>query len=329
VITRRRFLTGSVITLTPIGATASAQEYKAGKVSRIGVLTNYPSSPSRFSTFIMTMRDLGYVEGRDFVLEIRSAEHKPDRLPALAAELANLKVDIIITGGDSEVRAAKQATRTIPIVMAPSGDPVAAGYVASFAKPGGNITGLSWMSPELSAKLLEVLKATVPRLARVAVLWNAANPVKMLDFDKTRRAAEALGITVSSIEVRSLADFEMAFAKIVRERSDGLLSLVDEVLNPRVFPRIAQFAVQERLPSILGQPEYATAGGLLGYGPTVTEVYRRAAVYVDRILKGAKPGDLPIEQPTRLEFVINAKTAKALGLTIPQSLLARADEVIQ
>jgi putative tryptophan/tyrosine transport system substrate-binding protein len=176
------------------------------------------------------------------------------------------KVDIIITGGDSEVRAAKQATRTIPIVMAPSGDPVAAGYVASFAKPGGNITGLSWMSPELSAKLLELLRDTVPRLARVAVLWNATNPVKVLDFDKTRQAAQALGLTVSSIEVRSSADLEMAFAKIVRDRPDGLLPLVDEVLAPNVFRRIAQFAMRERLPSILGEPEYATAGGLVAYG---------------------------------------------------------------
>ena len=214
-----------VLALSLALAPLAAEAQQTGKVPRIGVLTNYPLSPSRFSTFIMTMRDLGYVEGRDFVLEFRSAEHNPDRLPALAAELANLKVDIIITGGDSEVRAAKQATETIPIIMTPSGDPVSAGYVASFAKPGGNVTGLSWMSPELSGKLLEVLKDTVPRVTRVAVLWNAANPVKRLDFDQTRRAAESLGLKVSSVEVRSSASFEMAFTKIVRERPDALLSL--------------------------------------------------------------------------------------------------------
>jgi putative tryptophan/tyrosine transport system substrate-binding protein len=191
---------------------AAAQE--ATKVYRIGILANYPVSPS--ITFINAMRGLGYVEGQNFVLVIRSAEQKPERLPALAAELVNLKVDIIITGGDSEVRAAKQATETIPIIMAPSGDPVSAGYVASFAKPGGNVTGLSWMSPELSGKLLEVLKDTVPRVTRVAVLWNAANPVKRLDFDQTRRAVELLGLKISSVEVTSLAGFETAFTKIVR-----------------------------------------------------------------------------------------------------------------
>jgi putative ABC transport system substrate-binding protein len=277
----------------------------------------------------MAMRDLGYVEGRNLILEFQSADGKPDRLPALAAKLVKLKVDVIMTGGDSEVRAAREVTGTIPIVMAPSGDPVTAGFVASFSKPGGNITGLSWMSPELSAKLLELLKETIPRLSRVGVLWNAANPVKLLDFDKTRRAAQAFGLTVSSIEVRSVADLEPAFAKVARERPDALLPLIDEVLAPSTFPRIAQLAMAQRLPSILGEPGYAVAGGLLGYGPTIRELNQRAAVYVDRILKGAKPADLPVEQPTKFELVINVKTAKALGLTIPQSVLLRADHIIE
>jgi len=286
-------------------------------------------TPPRFGTFVTAMRDLGYVEGRNLVLDFRSADGKPDQLPALAAELVTLKVDVIMTGGDSELQAARAATGTIPIVMAPSGDPVATGFVASFAKPGGNITGLSWMSPELSAKLLELLKQAIPRLARVAVLWNAANRVKLLDFDKTRRAARALGLTVSSIEIRLVPDLEAAFAKITRERPDALLPLIDEVLAPSVFPRIARFVTSQRLPSILGEPGYAAAGGLLGYGPTIAELNQRAAVYVDRILRGTKPADLPIEQPTKFELVINLKTAKALGLTIPQSLLVRADEIIQ
>jgi putative ABC transport system substrate-binding protein len=323
---RRAFLagTGAVLLAAPLAAAQRAE-----KVVHIGVLSTYPMTPSRFGTFVTAMRELGYVEGRNLILDFRSADGKPDQLPALAASLVTLKVDVIMTGGDSELRAAKHATETIPIVMAPSGDPVTAGFVTSFARPGGNITGLSWMSPELSAKLLELLKQTMPRLVRVAVLWNAANPVKLLDFDKTRRSAHTLGLTVSSVEIRSVPDLEVAFAKIARERPDALLPLIDEVLAPSVFPRIARFAMAQHLPSILGEPGYAAAGGLLGYGPTIAELNQRAAVYVDRIVRGTKPADLPIEQPTKFELVINLKTAKALGLTIPPSLLQRADEVIQ
>jgi putative ABC transport system substrate-binding protein len=324
----RRIGLAVVLAVSLMLAPLAAEAQQPTKAYRVGLLSNFPVSPN-FGVFVMAMRDLGYIEGRNLVLEFRSAGYKPDRLPALAAELVNLRVDIIITGGDSEVRAAQKATRTIPIVMAPSGDPVAAGYVVSLARPGGNITGLSWMSPDLSAKLLEVLKDTVPRLRRVAVLWNAANPVKVLDFDKTRRAAQTLGLTMSSMEVKSSSDFETAFAKIALDRPDGLLTLVDEVFAPSVFPQIAQFAMKERLPSIVGQPQYAAAGGLVAYGPTMTEVYQRAAVYVDRILKGAAPADLPVEQPTKFHLIINMKTAKILGLTIPQSLLIRADEIIQ
>ena len=260
---RRTFLGVSAGGLLAAPLAAEAQQPQGSY--RIGFLCDYPYSPARaFSrVFLPTLRDLGYVEGRNLRVEVRSANQHSELLPTLAAELVRLNVDVIVTAGDGEVRAAKLATGWIPIVMAPSGDPVATGFVASFAKPGGNITGLSWMSPELSAKLLELLKQTIPRLARVAVLWNAANRVKLLDFDKTRRAAHALGLAVSSIEIRSVPDLEAAFAKIARERPDALLPLIDEVLAPSVFPRIARFATSQRLPSILGEPGYAAAGGLL------------------------------------------------------------------
>jgi putative ABC transport system substrate-binding protein len=313
------------LTLAPF----AAEGQQAGKSYRIGILSTYPVGPFFRDPFVAALRELGYVEGQNLVLEIRSANNIPERLPALAAELARLNVDVIVTGGDSEVRAAKQTTRTIPIVMSPSGDPVRAGYVASLARPGGNITGLSWMSPDLSAKLLEVLRDAVPHLSRVAVLWNAGNPVKVIDFNETRRAAQRLGVTVVSVEVRAATDLGTAFTAIARAHPDAVLPLVDEVLSPVSFPRIADLALKQRLPSILGQPQYAAAGGLMAYGPTMVEVFRRAASYVDKILKGAKPADLPVEQPTKFELVVNLKTAKALGLTIPQQLLLRADEIIQ
>jgi putative ABC transport system substrate-binding protein len=305
----------------------------ARKGFRIGYLiSSGPSLPLQDPlprVFVPAMRDLGYVEGDNLVIEIRRADNKPERLPALAAELVRLNVDVIVTRGDGEVRAAKQATGTIPIVMAPSGDPVRAGYVASLARPGGNVTGLSWASPDLSAKLLEVLKDTVPNLSRIAVLWNAANPMKVLDFNETQRAAQTLGLTVYSIEMKAPSDLEAALAAITRTRPDALLMLVDDVLALGMYPRIADFAVKQRLPSIIGEPRYAAAGGLMAYGPSVVDMLRRAATYVDKILKGAKPADLPVEQPTKFELVINLKTAKALGLTIPQSVLQRADQVIE
>ena len=326
---RRRFL--ALVSGGLLAAPLSAQAQLSEKKYRIGVLLSYPLEPNGLftKTFLPSLRDLGYVEGSNLVIEVRSANDHPERLPALAADLAQLKCDVIVTGGDSEVRAAKQATSSIPIVMAPSGDPVRAGYVASYARPGGNVTGLSWMSADLSAKLLEILKSTVPNLSRITVLWNAANPVKVLDFAETRRAAQTLGLTLLSIEVRTANELEGAFNAITRAHPDALLSLVDEVLSPATFPRIAAFAIKQRLPSILGQAFYPAAGGLIGYGPSLANVYNRAALYVDKILKGAKPADLPVEQPTKFEFIINLKTAKALGLTIPPSLLQRADQVIE
>ncbi len=326
---RRAFL--STVAGALLAAPLAAEGQQARKGFRIGYLISGPSLPQDPlpRVFVPAMRDLGYVEGDNLVIEIRRADNKPERLPALAAELVRLNVDVIVTRGDGEVRAAKQATSTIPIVMAPSGDPVRAGYVASLARPGGNVTGLSWVSPDLSAKLLEVLKDTVPNLSRIAVLWNAANPMKVLDFNETQRAAQTLALTVYSIEMKAPSDLEAAFAAITRTRPDALLMLVDEVLALGMYPRIADFAVKQRLPSIIGEPRYAAAGGLMAYGPSVVDILRRAASYVDKILKGAKPADLPVERPTKFELVINLKTAKALGLTIPPSLLARADQVIE
>jgi putative ABC transport system substrate-binding protein len=326
VIDRRTFLAGTGAVLLAVPLAAEAQQ--AGKAYRIGILATYPVGPSFRDSFVAALRELGYVEGQNFVLEIRSANNKPERLLDLAAELVRLNVDVIVTGGDGEVRAAMQTTKAIPIVMAPSGDPVRAGYVASLARPGGNVTGVSWMSPERSAKLLEVLRDAVPKMSRVAVLWNSANPVKVIDFGETQRAAQALRLTVSSIEVKAVKDFETAFTAITRAHPDALLILVDEVLSGEARPRIAEFALKRRVPSIAGSSGYAAAGGLIGDGPGL-EMYRLAARFVDKILKGAKPSDLPVEQPTKIELVINLKTAKALGLTIPQSLLQRADEIIQ
>jgi putative tryptophan/tyrosine transport system substrate-binding protein len=321
---RRAFVTGLG---TLLAAPVAAKAQQAPKVYRVGVLASFPMAPFFRDPFVATLRDLGYVEGQNLMLEIRSANNLAERLPALAAELVRLNVDVIVTGGDSEVIAAKQATTTIPIVMAPSGDPVRAGFVKSFARPGGNITGVSFVTPDLSPKLLEVLRDAVPDLSRIVVLWNAANSVKVIDFDETRRAAQALRLTVSSIEIKVLSELETAFSAITRARPDGLVILVDQLLSPLITPRIAQFAMQRRIPSIAGTTSYAVGGGLIGYGPT--GIFQIAAGQVARILKGASPANLPVAQPTRLELTLNLKTAKALGLTIPQSLLLRADHVIE
>ncbi len=323
---RRTFLgglTGGLLT-----ASLAAEAQQAGKVYRIGILANYPMGAFFPDPILAALRDLGYVEGQNILLEIRSANHFPERLPALAAELVRLKVDVIVTGGDSEVAAAKKATATIPIVMAASGDPVRSGFVASLARPGANITGVSFMSPDLSAKQLEVLRDALPNLSRIAVIWNAGNPVKAIDFDQTHRAAQALRLTVFSIEVKALSELETAFAAITRAHPDALLILIDQLLSHVIRPRIAQFAIQRRIPSIAGNSNYAAAGGLIGYGPTPAELNLITARQVASILNGANPAEIPVAQPSRLELVINLKAARALGLTIPQSLLLRADQVI-
>jgi putative tryptophan/tyrosine transport system substrate-binding protein len=325
VTTRREFVVGVAMLLGHPLAT----DAQTAKVYRIGILTNYPLAPFFRDPFLATLRDLGYVEGRNIVLEARSANNLAERLPGLASELVRLNVDVIVTGGDAEVAAAKQATTLTPIVMAPSGDPVRAGYVASLARPGGNITGVSFRSPDVNPKLLEILKAAIPNLSRVAVLWNSANPVKVFEFDETRRAAQARQLTIVSIEVKAIGDLEDAFAAISRARPDALFILVDQLLSPVIRPRIAQFAMRQRLPSVAANSGYAAAGGLIGYGPSTQEIYEIAAGQVAKILRGVSPRDLPVEQPSRLEFIINLKTAKAVGVTIPQSLLLRADQLIE
>ena len=303
-------------------------------VYRVGLLLRLPAgdpgSLRIFTEFVDGLRELGYVEGRNLTLERRSTQGSPEQARILADELVRLKVDVIVTGGDREVEIAKQATRTIPIVMAVSGDPVRSGFVSSLARPGGNVTGLSFVSPELSPKLLEILKEAVPNVRDVAAIWNAGNPVKRLDFDETQRAARALGVTLHSAEFKTPADLAASFATVTRVRPQALVILIDEVLNQTdVFTAVEEFALKHRLPSISGERRHADAGGLISYGPNTGALFRRAATYVDKILKGAKPADLPIEQPTKFQLVVNLRTAKALGISVPASLLVRADQVIE
>ncbi len=314
------------ILLVPLAAGAQ----QAGKVYRIGFLgTSSPATAGHLpQVFVQGLRALGYVEGQNITIEYRWAEGKLERLPDLVADLIRLKVDVIVSSASPAIRAAKQQTSTIPIVMAGATDPVGAGFVASLARPGGNVTGLSMLETELSGKRLELLKETLPNLSRVALLWNPTHPGQALALKDTQEAARALGVTLISMEVRTREDFESVFGAIAKERA-GALSVL---LNPLTFSHRGQLtalAAKHRLPAMYAIREFVDAGGLMAYGPSFPDSYRRAATYVDKILKGAKPGDLPVEQPTKLELVINIKTAKALGLTIPQSMFIRADEVIQ
>jgi putative tryptophan/tyrosine transport system substrate-binding protein len=310
---------------------AAAQQPK--KILRIGYLSNV--GPSRESTRVeaikMFLRELGYVEGQNIAFEYRYAEGKRDRLPELAAELVRLKVDIIVAlGGDPLILAAKNATKTIPIVMVGAGfDPVEAGFVESLARPGGNVTGLTNLGPELGGKRLELLKDAVPKVARVAVLSDPANPPNVREVKEVLPvAARALGLTIQPWEVRAADGFEKVFAALSKQRPDGLYVLGGLLMNANQ-KRIVGFALKSRLPSVYGRREAVEAGGLMSYAADLTASYRRVAYYVDRILKGAKPADLPVEQPTKFELVINLKTAKQIGLTIPQSMLYRADKVIK
>lgn len=307
----------------------AARAQPAGKVPRIGFITSRRRGPGS-EAFRQGLREHGWVEGQTIVIEWRYAdEGRLDLLPGLAAEVVNLRVDVIVTGsGEPVVLALKQATSTIPIVFAISADPVGSGLVASLARPGGNATGLTSLSPELGGKKLELLKEAVPGASRVAVLWNAAYPGKTLEFKDTQVAARALGVTLQSVEVRRPNDLPGAFSAITRGRPDALVTLT-EPLTLAHQRQIVDFAASKRLPMISGSGEFVESGGLLSYGASLRDLFRRAAGYVDKILKGAKPGDLPVEQPTKLELFINLRTARALGLTIPPSLLLRADQVIE
>jgi len=324
---RRSFLIGLV---TAAAAPLAAEAQAPSKIPLVGVLA--PGMPTtyvaRIEAFRQALRDLGWVEGQTIAFEYRYAEEKFERLPDLAAELVRLNVNLIVTTSAPGAEAAKRATAVIPIVFASHGDPVGTGHVASLARPGGNITGLSFMTPDLSPKRLELLKEAFPGITRVAVLWNAANRAKAGDWRTTQAAARLLGVTLQPHEVRRADDLASAFAAMPKQRPEALLTLDDPVmLSSRIS--IVAFAARERLPAIYGHREYADAGGLMAYGPNLADSYRRAALYVDKILKGAKPADLAVAQPTSFELIINLKTAGALGLTIPQSILRRADEVIE
>jgi putative ABC transport system substrate-binding protein len=317
-----------ILSLLTAPLTSSAQQ--TAKVPRLGLLI--PGSSSAFAprieAFRHGLRDLGYVEGRNITIEYRFAEGQDDRLPELVAELIRLQVDIMVTDGEAAILVAQHATTTILIVMAVSSDPVGIGYVASLARPGGNITGLSFMLTEVSGKRLELLQEAVPKLSHVAVLWDPANPSSTLGFKETQTAAHALGLPLQSLEVRGPDEFDQAFAAMTREHADALVVLS----NPLFFShrrQLAELAVKHRLPAIFLFREYVEAGGLMAYGANLNAMYRRAAYYVDRILKGTKPADLPVEQPVKFELVINLKTAQALDLTIPPTLLFRVDEVIK
>ncbi len=307
-----------------------AEAQQPTKIPRIGYLSgSSPStSPARRKAFQQGLRELGYVEGKNIIIEWRFAEEKFDRLPALAAELVRLKVDIIVTAGPQATRPAKQATSTIPIVMAQDPDPIGDGFVASLARPGGNITGLSSLAPELSGKQLELMKEIVPKLSHVAVFGTSINPGNAQNLREVELAAKAFGVKLQYLDVLSPNDIETAFQAASKPRADAVLMLPGSVLVLR-RAQLTDLAVKSRLPAIYPQTEFTEAGGLMYYGTNTPDLFRRAATYVDKILKGAKPGDLPVEQPTKFEFIINLKAAKQIGLTIPPNVLARADKVIR
>jgi putative ABC transport system substrate-binding protein len=298
------------------------------KLHRVGILDYGSADSDYWKAFRQRMRELGYVEGRNLAIEVRSASGKQNLLSSQAAELVKLKVDLIAVRGTTTAVAAKAATREIPIVMATGGDPIRAGLVSSLARPGGNVTGVVSISGELGAKLLELLKIFVPRVSRVAILLDETNPPSQIVAKNMQKGAGPLGMTTVTRGVRNPAEYGAAFEGLRRERSDALVIIG----SPALFTeraRLFELALKHRLPTMTGAREYTQAGGLLSYGTDYPHLFRRAAEYTDKILKGAKPGELPIEQPTKFELVVNLKTAKALGLTIPQSVLARADEVIR
>ncbi len=319
------------LALCLLAVPCAVEAQPAGKVFRVGVLTPaFPTSEPYppLEAFRQGLRALGYVEGQNLVLEYRYAAGF-ERLPALAAELVRLQVEVIVASGAPAIRAAQHTTRTIPIVMAGTDDPVATGLVASLARPGGNTTGLSFLSAELPGKRLELLKEAVPQSARVAVLAKAAGPSESIRWHTLTGAARALGLHLHIVEPRSAEELDTAFVAMTREGADALIVVADQALMDGLRGQIVDLAAKHRLPAMYDWKMYVDAGGLMSYGPSLSDTFRRAATYVDKILKGAKPADLPVEQPTKFALVINLKTAKALGLTIPPTVLFQADEVIQ
>jgi putative ABC transport system substrate-binding protein len=314
-----------VVVLLAVAAIAEVQQ--PAKIPRIGYLSaaSLSTSPARIEAFLQGLR----VEGKNIVIEYRFAEGKLDRLPALAAELVRLKVDLIVTIASRETRASKEATNTIPIVMTNEGDPVGTGSVASLARPGGNITGLSTLTAELSGKRLELLKEILPNLSRVAVLGSSTNPGHAQVLKETELAAGASKVKLEYLDILGPKDIETAFRAATNGRADAVLMMVSGGIVLSQLTQVVELAAKSRLPSIYSIREYVEAGGLMSYGVSLNDLDRRAATYVDKILKGAKPADLPVEQPTKFEFIINLKAAKQIGLTIPPNVLARADRVIR
>jgi putative ABC transport system substrate-binding protein len=322
---------GCIVTLTLslLAVPLAAAAQPSAKAARIGYLamTGGAGSPLP-EAFRQGLQDLGYVEGKTMAMVYRFAEGKPERLPALAAELVQLPVDILVAQGSQVAQVAKDTTTTIPIVMVAGADPVAIGLAASLARPGGNLTGLTLMSAELAGKQLELLKEAMGSLGRVAVLWNARDAAMTNIFSEIQKAAPVLGVTVQPLGVQEAKDIDRAIATMTEARPDALFMITD-VLTSRYTRQVVDFAAQHQLPTMFQSRVPVAEGGLMFYGPSLTDAYRRVAYYVDRILKGAKPGDLPVEQPMKFDLVINLKTAQALGLTIPPMLLFQADEVIR
>jgi len=309
---------------------SSAEAQQPMKAPRVGLLLQGTSTSlmTRLEGFQHGLRERGYVESKNIALEQRFDDDREERLPALAADLARLRVDIIVAAATPAVKAAKQATATIPIIIVHSADPVALGLVASLARPGGNVTGLSSASPDYSGKQLELLKEAVPKLSRIAILWNAANPGTAIAFREMQDAVRVLKLSVQSLEVRRSEDLAPAFKNVPKQRGMGLVTLLDPlVVSQRA--RIVELASESRLPAIYPTKEFVEAGGLMSFGADLTDSYRRAAIFVDKILKGAKPAELPVEYPTKFIFTVNLKTAKQIGLTIPPNILAMADKVIK
>ena len=327
---RRRFLLASLAGALTAPRRVAAQQ--TGRIYRVGILGNVPlSDPGGarlWGMFAQGLRDLGYEEGRNVTLEHRSSEGQYERLPALAADLVRLKVDVIVAPAAQNVVAAKQASPTIPVVMVGVGDPVGSGLVDSLAHPGGNVTGSSFLASAMISKQLELLKEISPQASRLALLVNPGNPGHRLALGEARKAANSLGVQLQVLEAQDPDGFEKAFAAMNKQRAGGLLVPWDGLFLLNLVP-LTRLAAKARLPTMYGHRGYVDAGGLACYGPSAAESFRRAAIYVDKILKGARPGDLPVEQPTKFEFVINSRTARALGLTISPPLLLRADEVIE
>jgi ABC-type uncharacterized transport system substrate-binding protein len=321
-----------VLAITAILGTfsISAEAQQPKKVARIGFVSavSLSSIPARIEAFRQGLHELGYIEGKNIVIEWRSAEGKPDHLPPLIAELMHLKVEVIVSAASTPTRFVKQATSTIPIVMAYDDDPVGSGFAASLARPGGNITGLSTLSSEISGKQLELLKELLPKLSRVGVLGDVARPGIAKALKEINLSADAFRVQIQYLEVRDPTNIETAFRAASKDHADAVLVLPSPILTSQ-RKQVVELAVKNRLPAIYSRPEYIEDVGLAFYGPSLTDLYHRAATYVDKILKGANPGDLPIEQPTKFELIINLKAAKQIGLTIPPNVLARADRVIK